>query len=50
MLYSVEELKKKETYQKFMKTDKNELKKLFEDEEGQDFKQFLVQLMVQYRH
>tara|TARA_B100000575_G_C23115142_1_gene644550 strand:- start:1388 stop:1870 length:483 start_codon:yes stop_codon:yes gene_type:complete len=34
MPYTVEELKKKETYQKIADADKNELKKLFEDEEA----------------
>lgn len=33
MPYTVEELKKKETYQKIIDADKNELKKFFEDEE-----------------
>ena len=34
MPYTVEELKKKETYQKIADADKNELKKMFEDEEA----------------
>ena len=33
MPYSVEDLKKKESYQKIYEADKNELKKFFEDEE-----------------
>ena len=33
MPYSVEDLKKKEAYQKIYEADKNELKKFFEDEE-----------------